>query len=128
HSGEGNYEETEAAIQFALAERARRFKEEAKLPSLSESVPAGDIAIDFGEVKSPETYFGAERNEYLGNGKQFKEGVQMLSTPEKVFQNTLYLTGTWDFKPEFAKNTSQSAKIQFYYSAKNVYFVAAAEK
>lgn len=125
HIGEGNYDETEKAIQKALAERAARLGEAApEMPS--------DIAIDTstpsaGSVGSPETYFGASRNEYLANGKIGTLGAQTLVMPTVIRPNQLYLSGTWQFNPEYAVNTTAGARIRFRYSAKSVYFVGSAD-
>jgi thiol-disulfide isomerase/thioredoxin len=121
--GEGDYAATEQAIQAALKAR------DAEL-GLPDTVPTGlvnpsnAIAVNGGDVQSPETYFGSNRNEYLANGKQGSAGVQTLSVPNSIEPNQLYLNGTWNFQPEFAENTSSAAKIVFQYNAKNVYMVA----
>lgn len=128
HIGEGGYEETEAAIQRALAERAVRL---GLIPESREMV-AGEVVADKPDsrIASPEIYFGAWRNEYLGNGKTFAQGVQQfpLPKPMPLRKNTLYLYGEWDITYEYAKNTSAGAEITFKYDAKNVYMVARAEK
>jgi len=125
HAGEGAYEEAEAAIQAALRERARRLGTTLEAGT---DVPLAEAPdIDFSRVQSPEVYFGSDRNEYLGNGTKFKAGVQTFPEPERIYQNTLYLVGRWDLQPEFAR-TESAAGIRFYYSAKDVYFVASSGK
>ena len=91
------------------------------------TTPTNIIPMDPSQVQSPETYFGAARNEYLGNGSQGMAGTQNLTLPTSPMPNTLYLGGTWNFSDQFAKNTSPNADIIFNYSSKNVYFVAAAD-
>ncbi len=125
HAGEGAYEETERAIQKVLAERAERLDMEMPLETISS--PSDVTAVDFSQVKSPEVYFGSDRNELLGNGKVGVSGVQKLEIPEKLFANTLYLGGTWDIQPEYARNTEKQGNIRFIYTAKNVYMVASAD-
>ncbi|RJQ13765.1 thiol-disulfide isomerase [Candidatus Parcubacteria bacterium] len=124
HIGEGAYEETERKIQEALAERAKVLGEQASI--------AGDISKPAGVdenilVQSPEVYFGALRNEYLGNGQRGSVGIQKLSQPKETKLNTLYLVGDWDVAEEFAQNTSAQSKIIFKYKAQDVYFVASSE-
>jgi hypothetical protein len=41
--------------------------------------------------------------------------------------NKLYLAGTWDFQPEFARNQSSDARILYKYESGHVYFVASSE-
>lgn len=120
HIGEGNYEETEMAIQKALSELNNK---DVIVPI---SAPKNVISVDSGKVSSPEVYFGSNRNEYLGNGKRGLSGPQSLILPMMLSANTLYLNGTWNFSGEFV--SSQTAgKIVFKYSAKNVYMVASSD-
>ena len=120
HSGEGNYDVTEAAIQKALAERNAVLGENMKIAN-GIVAPAGVVTV--GNVGSPETYFGSNRNEYLANGTQGTNGVQMLTIPDLANVNSLYLGGTWNFSPEFAEAGAGSSVV-YKYKAKNVYFVA----
>jgi cytochrome c biogenesis protein CcdA/thiol-disulfide isomerase/thioredoxin len=124
HSGEGDYAETETAIQQALAERAARLG--VTFATSSPTSPGGAIPIDFSAVQSPETYFGAARNEYLGNGTQSTTGMQSLTLPASPSPNELFLGGSWDFADQYATNVAAGATIEYLYSAKNVYIVAAA--
>jgi thiol-disulfide isomerase/thioredoxin len=120
--GEGNYEKTEAAIQALLAERAVAL-------GLSVPIPGGFVDVSQTvDAASPETYFGASRNEYLGNGQQHVRGTQTLSAPLAPLPNTLYLSGAWNFEDEYAENTSGAAKIVYHYDAQNVYLVASSKK
>ena len=126
HIGEGQYAETEQKIQDALKERmvVLGIKEEmAEDMAKTKNV----LAVDFSKVKSPETYFGSSRNEFLGNGSRFTQGLQTLLAPTNIALNKLYLAGDWNFQPEFAQNQSKEAKIIFRYNAKNVYLVAGSE-
>jgi hypothetical protein len=80
-------------------------------------------------IGSPEIYFGAWRNEYLGNGTRNTEGTQIFALPKPMplQRNTLYLYGEWSIAYEYAKNTKPNAEITFKYNAKNVYMVARAD-
>jgi len=125
HAGEGNYDVTEEAIQKALKER------DAAL-GLPDTVPSGivnpsdAVSMDLNGVQSPETYFGANRNEYLANGNVGATGMQTLTVPSSINMNSLYLGGAWNFQPEYAQAATGS-EITYEYSAKNLYFVAASE-
>ena len=116
HIGEGFYEETENEIRKALGLIGEMAK------------PEGVVEVDFGQVGSPEVYFGAARNQRLANGQRGVIGPQSLLPPTSVIKNNLYLMGDWNIQNEFAQNTSANAKIIFRYQAKNVYLVASAEK
>ncbi len=125
HIGEGDYEETEKNIQDALKERMAVLKINEEIGT-EVSKPAGAVNVDFTKVNSPEIYFGASKNTYLGNGKSNTVGLQNLSEPAEINTNTLYLAGAWEFQNEFAENKNPGAKIIFRYSAKNVNLVASA--
>lgn len=122
HTGEGGYDETEKVIQEALAERRKVLN----LPEPATAVSAKPVnAVDVNTliVGSPETYFGAARNQYLGNGKANALGTQTLAVPSAINTNTLYLGGTWNLTAESAVATGP-AKIVYKYQSKSVYFVA----
>jgi thiol-disulfide isomerase/thioredoxin len=125
HIGEGAYEETEKKIQELLKERitALGINDDLKNGIVK---PSEAPNVDFSKVGSPEVYFGASRNELLGNGQKGVAGFQMLENPEAISSNVLYLVGDWEFEAEYAKNRSP-ARIIFRYTAKDVYFVASAE-
>lgn len=96
HIGEGNYEETEKAIQQAINKRNAS-------NNLNKNISKNLTTFNVNktvEKLSPETYFGSNRNE-----------------------NKNYLLGKWNVKGEYAESISNS-EILFDYKAKNVYFVA----
>ena len=128
HIGEGKYEETEKKIQELLKERSDVLR-------MAEQIPT-DVALanpndHDRNPQSPEIYFGASRNSYLGNGASGEIGTQTLEEAAGIKTNILYLSGTWNFKDEFAENKNagampigRQAKIIFRYQAKDVYMVA----
>ncbi len=120
HIGEGNYDETEKQIQKALSELNQ------KMINSTTTAPTNAISFDPSKVKSPETYFGSNRNEYLANGSQGVQGVQSFSLPQNVASNALYLEGSWNIFPEYATSNSD-AKIVFKFNSKNVYIVASSD-
>jgi thiol-disulfide isomerase/thioredoxin len=120
HIGEGAYEETEEKIQELLKERAT---------ILGASVSTDDqlVASGIEDVKkyskSPETYFGSFRNEYLGNGVSGKTGEQDFELPSDIKVNTQYFSGAWNISGEYAE-AKQAATVVYRYNAKEVYLVA----
>lgn len=123
HIGEGAYDETERKIQTALTERQTVLRLKDSL-DMSIASPTFKIPMDPSRVASPEIYFGSARNERLGNGTKGASGIQTLSLPRTIADNTLYLEGKWNFEDEFAQNVIPSGRIVFRYNAKNVYMVA----
>ena len=47
---------------------------------------------------------------------------------QEIKTNILYMTGEWDFQPEYAQTKSEKAKIVFRYQAKKVHMVASSAK
>lgn len=123
HIGEGGYEETEKKIQELLEERLEVLGSKEEI-NQKIGVPRDASEVSFGQIESPEIYFGASRNEYLGNGTIGTIGKQSLEVPKNIELNTLYLVGDWDFQSEFAENKTPNVKIIFRYKTKDVYFVA----
>ncbi|MDD5318876.1 MAG: cytochrome c biogenesis protein DipZ [Candidatus Pacebacteria bacterium] len=126
HIGEGDYAKTELAIQQALALLAVA-KGQTPTVLMGTTEPANAISSDESKIGSRETYFGAARNEYLGNGVSSTVGLQQHLNPPLGagnIQNVLYLAGDWNFTQEYAENVSPTATIDYNYNAKNVYFVA----
>jgi thiol-disulfide isomerase/thioredoxin len=126
HIGEGDYATTEEAIQAALKERNTVLGITTPIPTGLVD-PSTAVSLDENAVQSPETYFGAERNEYLANGTQGKIETQTLSIPVTTTPNMLYLDGTWNFQYEYAENTTPNSYIQYSYNAKHVYMVASSK-
>jgi cytochrome c biogenesis protein CcdA/thiol-disulfide isomerase/thioredoxin len=124
HSGEGDYDVTEKAIQQALAERASRLGLATSTPAVLNSGTVNVAPANLDGIGSPETYFGYNRNEYFGNGTPGQSGTHTYTTPATLSPNTFYLGGTWDIESEYAENTSATADIQYQYDSSNLYFVA----
>lgn len=123
HIGEGAYDQTEKKIQELLEERSILLNMQEKIPKeITQFEDNQTLSVE--KPISPEIYFGAARNVYLGNGQKQKTGLQSLKDPQGIKTNILYLVGDWDFNNEFAENKSGAAKIVFRYQAKDVYIVA----
>ncbi len=125
HIGEGGYDETEKKIQEALAERA-------SVLHLGQSVtggvvqPANVVSVDPTMQLSPETYFGASRNEYLANGIPGEKGLQSFVKVDSPSPNQLYLAGQWDMQPQYAETKNNLTSITYRFQGTSVYFVASA--
>ena len=121
HIGEGAYEETEMKIRELLEERAKLLG--TTLENRDNLLVVDSKSNGANNPRSPETYFGSERNEYLKNGVSGKSGEQSFIVPTSYTKNALYLDGAWNIKNEFAETVSES-KIIYRYNAKEVYIVA----
>ena len=126
HAGEGAYDITEQAIQKALAERAKLL--DANPVSSGIITPKDVMRPEAGKVGSLEVYFGAARNESLGNGTPNTSGAQTFTLPKSIAGNILYLSGKWNLQSEYTESTEVGAKIVYKYTARDVYFVASSDK
>ncbi len=112
HFGEGNYAETEKAIQDLLKEAGKTIAPSAL--SLPDQTPQGEI--------SPETYFGAERATYFFPNGQVSVGKQQFTLNEANARDSYTLGGDWEIDAEMAK-AGTSAKLAYYFRAQNVYAI-----
>lgn len=123
HIGEGAYEETEMKIRELLEERAEVLGKEMPMDN---ALAADSVTGTSLEARSPETYFGASRNEYLTNGVPGRTGEQTFGDPDVSLPNRLYLGGAWNIASEYAESINDS-RIIYRYAAKEVYIVAEAD-
>jgi Peroxiredoxin len=124
HIGEGGYAETEEHIRELLEERATVLGEKIDLDM--PLVEDGAAPVAFGQT--PETYLGAARNEYFGNGTPGKVGAQEFALPQKLNEGAYYLSGQWNITSEYAESGRQGDKIVYPIKAKKAYLVMSADK
>jgi hypothetical protein len=123
HAGEGKYEETEMKIKELLAERATAL---GTTTPTDKSLAVDGIVETSVAARSPETYFGALRNELLANGVKQQVGEQTFVMPASIQPNALYLGGTWNVSSEFVE-AKENTTVKYHYNAKVVYLVAESE-
>ncbi|MDB5238865.1 MAG: hypothetical protein JWO00_200 [Candidatus Parcubacteria bacterium] len=120
HIGEGNYAETEAEIVKQLNIRKQALGESGVVTASGSAV--SDEAI---QAASPETYFGAKRNERFGNGAPFTIGQKAFIAPTgDIAPNQFYLGGTWDIQKEYAETVTANATLSYTFTASKMYIVA----
>lgn len=124
HIGEGAYEETEMQIRDALAERALVLGTE--MSATESALAANSIPTRTTKAQSPETYFGSARNEYLANGTPGIGGMRTYVVPTTTMVNNLYLGGTWELTPEYARSVLDSTVV-YKYKASEVYLVMSSD-
>lgn len=114
--GEGDYNQTEAAIRALLVQAGY------SIPTVTTNVLLG---VNFSEIGSPEIYLGyAKAREALGGGEQFGQNQVVDYLPINVTEaNSAYLFGSWY---EAADNLTavNNSKIFLIYKARNVNIVA----
>lgn len=112
HFGEGEYKETEEAIQKLLKEKGT--KADMPLEDLEDQTPKTRV--------SPETYLGSRRMEYLYPNGFTKNGVQNFTAAKNNPVGTFTFRGTWDVQDEYSKAV-KNAVIDVNFFAKNVFLV-----
>lgn len=121
HIGEGAYGETEEMIVELLKERAEVLGEEIdNMNRVSDSI----VAPTPSRGISPETYFGASRNEFFGNGVSQYRGQRAYTFPENLEPNHFSLSGTWVTDAEYAQPRGTDGALRYPFRAKNIYIVA----
>lgn len=119
HIGEGAYKETEMKIQELLKERMEVLGEAGEL---NEALTDRDYTS--GKRLTPEIYFGALRNDVLGNGARGVTGKQTLTIDlATIKKDVLYLSGVWNIQDEFARAEAGNTVVLPYRAGK-VHIVA----
>ena len=123
--GEGDYDQTETAIQQLLSERAQHF-------GLNVDTDMSLVNLQphqFSDQQTPELYFGydfAQGRSFIGNQEGFQpENTVTYVLPSNLVQNNFYLEGDWLNLADSMKLSSENGKIVLPYYAKDVHIVAA---
>jgi thiol-disulfide isomerase/thioredoxin len=127
HIGEGAYAETEKVIQSLLAERAAYMGATVAIDQ-SISNPENAQSVNFGQIDTPELYFGYQfARAPLGNPEGFKpDQVVTYTIPEgaTITPNRIYLDGEWKNSADRMELQSEKGRVVLSYSAKAVNIVA----
>ena len=110
HFGEGEYERTEEMVQELLAETgARDVRRE-----VASLAPGGaELAADWGNVKSPETYVGSDRSE------------NRVSSGGRLRLNQWALDGDWTVQGQAAVSKEANGRITYRFHARDLNLVMA---
>lgn len=113
HFGEGEYEETEAAIRALLAEAGRR-------PGAARARARVETAS--AEVTTPESYLGSARATRFVNGL-LRPGTQTFAVSASgLAPDSLAYEGTWRIAPEDATALA-GARLHLAFGARRVFLV-----
>jgi cytochrome c biogenesis protein CcdA/thiol-disulfide isomerase/thioredoxin len=118
HDGEGDYNTTEAEIRSLLTEA------EAKaLPGAAPSASPPPIT----QNQSPETYLGTDRQSGYVTAVP-ANGVGQFSFPSSLPPNDEWaVSGKFDFEAQFMQATAAGDKLEYSFSARDVYLVMSAD-
>lgn len=113
HFGEGEYDRTENAIRQLLG---------------MGTTTHSSMGQDLSEVRSPEMYFGTDRQENLVSSQKSNTSEINYTIPLDVPLNTFALEGIWKFDSDKAVLTSGSGKIKLRFYSGKVFIVASSDK
>jgi thiol-disulfide isomerase/thioredoxin len=125
HFGEGNYRETERAIQQLLAERGAGH-DAGHIDKQLVAAPSQGIglAADAGAMKSPETYIGYEQATHFASATApLLDRLQRYSAPATLPLNHWALTGAWTLGREFASSNDARSGIVYRFHARDLHLV-----
>jgi cytochrome c biogenesis protein CcdA/thiol-disulfide isomerase/thioredoxin len=110
HFGEGNYEETERAIQTLLAE--------ARLLRRPVGLEAPKDLVDFSKIHSFETYLGYDRTDHFASPQGLRpDAVLTYSVPPTLRLNHWALAGSWKITNEAAVLQAMQGGIRLRFEA-----------
>jgi thiol-disulfide isomerase/thioredoxin len=122
HFGEGDYARSETMIQRLLAEAGVGGITVGK-DLVSDSVePRGvEVAADWGDVASPETYVGYQRAENFASpdGAALDER-RVYAAPTQLSLNEWALTGDWTIQPQAAVLNVANGHIMYRFHARDL--------
>ncbi len=129
HIGEGNYRETESKIVELLIERKRALGEKGAV-EVNDEVAIPQEQVDFSKVKTPETYLGASRVQYLVNAPQASciGGSCTYAFSDMSTFKGYELSGAWRIDSEYANLESAAGALRMGFSANKVNLVAGSDK
>ena len=116
--GEGEYEQSELIIQQLLAEAGNG----AFTHDLTSVDPDGfELAADWSDLKSPESYIGYERAENFSSPGGAVSGKHHLYTvPGRLGLNDWALSGDWTFGKEAAVLNAANGRIAYRFHARDL--------
>jgi cytochrome c biogenesis protein CcdA/thiol-disulfide isomerase/thioredoxin len=111
--GEGNYAQTEEAIQVLLG--------------IHQPLQTPNNSVPISQDQTPETYFGTNRaSDYVGS-PALNDGTINFTPAASLAANQWTLSGSWNITAQPITSQSAADTLSFNVSAKNVYMVATNE-
>jgi thiol-disulfide isomerase/thioredoxin len=121
HNGEGEYAQSEAAIQQLLSEAGV-----GGLDGKAVSVEAigAEVAADWDNLRSPETYVGYQQTQnFASRGGTVRDKRQVYVTPARLGLNQWALSGEWTMKKGLAALNAPNGRIAYRFHARDLHLV-----
>jgi len=120
HSGEGNYEASEARIRELLTDAGSHIDGE----RASVAAQGVEVGADWASLKSPETYAGSHKAEnFASPGGASKNAGQTYQVPARLRLNQWALSGEWTVKPEAALLNTGGGRIAYRFHARDLHLI-----
>jgi cytochrome c biogenesis protein CcdA/thiol-disulfide isomerase/thioredoxin len=120
HFGEGDYDESEHAIQRLLAEAG---KTDVSADLVAVNASGAEAAPDMGNVGSPETYVGYDRAENFISPGGVAEDTRHVYAPAAPRLNEWALAGDWTVGKEDAMLNEPGGGIVYRFHARDLHLV-----
>ena len=119
--GEGEYESSERAIQGALTDAGARGVGRQLVSVDAEGL---EVAADWANLKSPETYIGYERTESFASSDGLAANERRVySAPARLTLNQWALSGDWTVKQQAAVLNRTNGRITCAFHARDLHLV-----
>jgi cytochrome c biogenesis protein CcdA/thiol-disulfide isomerase/thioredoxin len=120
HAGEGDYLETEKAIQLLLEESGKTVNKDFSTTNVNQDEVGKPI-----EGQTPETYLGWSRQANFANKDQLKPNeITPYTLQSNLNEDFWTIEGDWEVRADFIICRSQNCKLNLNFRSKEVYFVA----
>ncbi|MBN8952580.1 MULTISPECIES: cytochrome c biogenesis protein DipZ [unclassified Rhizobium] len=120
HFGEGNYRQTEQAIQDLLREAG---SDMAQSGTVAPDAKGAEASPDLGHIRSGETYIGYSQATGFVSPEGLKAGTAADYSVANPGLNQWGLTGTWTVGPEEASLSKAGGGITYRFSARDLHLV-----
>ena len=126
HFGEGDYDQTERAIQALLAEAGAPHVDRSLVSVRGDGAEA---APDWDNVKSPETYLGYARTErFASPGGPVPDTRHAYTAPTPLDLNDWALAGDWSMGAEATTVRKAHGRLLFRFHARDLHLVLGPSK
>ncbi|MFB5154409.1 cytochrome c biogenesis protein DipZ [Burkholderia orbicola] len=124
HFGEGEYVQSERAIQSLLAEAGHPDALNVPLGLAGAPAKGALAAADSADVRSPETYVGYARAEsFASPGGVVRDAAHRYDAPAQPDLNGWGLAGTWNVGAERAALAAPDGRIVYRFHARDLHLV-----
>ena len=122
HFGEGNYDESEKRIRQLLAAAGGGSGGDRDRVSVEARGP--EVAADWDNLKSPETYLGHQKAEkFASPGGAAVNTRHAYAVPPRLRVNQWALSGEWTVKAEAAVLNAAGGRIAFRFHARDLHLI-----